>query len=230
MTPSPRTNRFSRPTRPTARVRSGSESATGRRRIQQYGPRLDKPYPFYDWVTEARDEIASRGETPPALVVEPSGSEFAHPQRVFEATSVERNEPDPEGRITRDEGRFIAVESAVVPSRVAPGEAMRLHFAFRPRSKIEAHWNNEVDDLDLWIDIPSGWTAEVRRLQVPNSPAPLSIETRPIEVELKAPDSAAPDRVTQLEAYALYYVCEDVDGTCLYRRQDIQIPISIVVR
>jgi len=200
-----------------------------RRRIQQYGPRLDKPYPFYDWVIEARDEIASRGETPTALVVEPSGSEFAHPQRVFKATSGERNEPDPEGRITRDEGRFIAVESAVVPSRVAPGEAMRVHFGFRPRSEIEAHWNNEVDDLELWIDIPRGWTAEAQRLQVPNPPVPLSTETRRIEVELKAPDSAAPGRMT-LEAYALYYVCEDVDGTCLYRRQDIRMPISIVVR
>ncbi len=201
-----------------------------RRRIQQYGPRLDKPYPFYDWVTEARDEIASRGEVPAALAVEPSGSEFAHPQRVFEATSGERNEPDPEGRITRDEGRFIAVESAAVPSRVAPGEATRVHFSFRPRSEIEAHWNNEVDDLELWIDLPNGWTAEARRLQVANPAATLSTETRRIEVELKAPDSAAADRATLLEAYALYYVCEDVDGTCLYRRQDVRVPISVVVR
>ena len=35
-----------------------------RRRIQQYGPRLSKPYPFYDWVSRARDEITARGETP----------------------------------------------------------------------------------------------------------------------------------------------------------------------
>ena len=31
-----------------------------RRRIQQYGPPLDKPYAFYDWINEAEREIAAR--------------------------------------------------------------------------------------------------------------------------------------------------------------------------
>jgi tetratricopeptide (TPR) repeat protein len=44
-----------------------------RRRIQQYGPRLDKPYPFYDWVHTAREEIKARGEEPVALSAPPSG-------------------------------------------------------------------------------------------------------------------------------------------------------------
>lgn len=38
-----------------------------RRRIQQFGPRLDKPYPFYDWVEEARAAIRARGELPRPL-------------------------------------------------------------------------------------------------------------------------------------------------------------------
>ena len=59
-----------------------------RRRIQQYGPRLDKPYPFYDWVPTAREELIARGETPAALTVEPGGAEFASPTRVFEAASA----------------------------------------------------------------------------------------------------------------------------------------------
>src|SRR5207249_1815342 len=50
-----------------------------RRRIQQSGPRLDKPYAFYDWVTTARKEIAERGEIPKSLSVEPAGAEIAHP-------------------------------------------------------------------------------------------------------------------------------------------------------
>ena len=33
-----------------------------RRRIQQYGPRLDKPYNFYFWVEQAKKEITARGE------------------------------------------------------------------------------------------------------------------------------------------------------------------------
>ena len=40
-----------------------------RRRIQQYGPRLIKPYPFYDWVEQAAREIRARGETPVELAV-----------------------------------------------------------------------------------------------------------------------------------------------------------------
>src|SRR5690606_28567918 len=32
-----------------------------RRRIQQFGPRLPKPYPFYDWIEEARAAIVARG-------------------------------------------------------------------------------------------------------------------------------------------------------------------------
>lgn len=51
-----------------------------RRRIQQYGPRLDKPYRFYDWVARARKGIAARGETPVPLAVEPAGAEIAHPE------------------------------------------------------------------------------------------------------------------------------------------------------
>ncbi|MFQ5677507.1 MAG: hypothetical protein ACE5G1_16580, partial [bacterium] len=52
-----------------------------RRRIQQYGPRLDKPYPFYDWVPKARREIKERGERPVELLVEPGGAEYARPVR-----------------------------------------------------------------------------------------------------------------------------------------------------
>ncbi len=51
-----------------------------RRRIQQYGPVLDKPYPFYHWVAQARREIRARGEQPLPLTVEPSGAELAEPR------------------------------------------------------------------------------------------------------------------------------------------------------
>ena len=61
-----------------------------RRRVQQYGPRLDKPYPFYDWVPAARDEIVARGEQPVPLVVEPRGSEFASPAPTFTRRGTHR--------------------------------------------------------------------------------------------------------------------------------------------
>src|SRR5215469_3607288 len=68
-----------------------------RRRIQQYGPRLDKPYPFYDWVATARKEIAVRGETPVPLSVEPAGAEIAHPEKTFAGSQGNVKEPDPRG-------------------------------------------------------------------------------------------------------------------------------------
>ena len=48
---------------------------------------------------------------------------------------------------------------------------------------------------------------------------------RRVELEVHAgEDVESPGR---LRGYALYYVCEDVDGTCLYRRQDIAVEIPI---
>ena len=117
-----------------------------RRRIQQYGPRLDKPYPFYDWVPEARVAIEARGETAVALAVEPRGAEFAEPVKASISSGSETEPPDPEGRIFRDEAPLIGVETVTVPSKVAPGDSARVHVVFRPDLSKKAHWNNEVDD------------------------------------------------------------------------------------
>jgi hypothetical protein len=197
-----------------------------RRRIQQYGPRLDKPYPFYDWIHTARQEIHARGETPVALPVEPRGSEFASRVESFETSDVQRESPDPEGRIHRDNEEFVEVETTLVPPHVSPGAAIRCHILFRPNPEREAHWNNEVDDLVVWVDPPEGWHVDQRYLTTPNPEAVVSEEIRGIEFEVQCPEDAAPGEV-RLSAYALYYVCEDIDGVCMYRRQDIQLPISV---
>ncbi len=197
-----------------------------RRRIQQYGPRLAKPYPFYDWVHQARKEIRARGETPLPLRVEPGGAEFAHPLERFETAPGTAREPDPQGRIHRDEKGLIQVEEAVVPGVIPPGGAVRAHLVFRPNERIKAHWNNEAEDLVVWVNPPPGWEVSRRSLTVPSPPEPVSKEPREVEFELQAPPDAAPGgHVTS--GYALYYVCEDVGGTCLYRRQDFKVPVLI---
>ena len=94
-----------------------------RRRIEQYGPRLTKPYAFYDWIVQAREEITRRGETPVPLAVEPYGSELAGPVRDILADAAAPVEPDPKGQIQRNAHRLIEAEVVVVPSRVRPGEA-----------------------------------------------------------------------------------------------------------
>lgn len=199
-----------------------------RRRIQQYGPRLDKPYSFYDWVNTARKEVRERGEDPVKLNVEPGGAEFAHPAKEFAQREMAAEEPDPRGRIYRDQRGFVHVGTAVVPPRVGPGEAARVHVLFRPNLDIKAHWNNEVgDDLVFWVNPPEGWQVDNQLLSVENPPQPVSQETRKVEFELRCPEDVKPGHEVTIPAYALYYVCEDVKGTCLYRRQDVALEIRV---
>jgi len=201
-----------------------------RRRIQQYGPRLDKPYPFYDWVPTARAEIAARGDTPAALVAEPGGAEFAEPLREFLGDTRAGEPPDPDGRIYRDDAseRYVNVEdAAMVPTSTAAGASVRAHLTFVPNEAIKAHWNNEVDGLVLWIeDVPEGWQVDSRFHSVPNPPEAVSLEPRTVEFEVKTPDDAAPGTYS-VTGYALYYVCEDVNGVCLYRRQDLSFTVGV---
>ncbi len=196
-----------------------------RRRIQQYGPRLTKPYSFYDWVSEAQQEIEARGETPLPLDAEPGGAEFAYPAESFPITDSAGKEPDPRGRIRRDEEGLIWAETTVVPTVMVAGESVRVHVVFRPNLDIKAHWNNEVDDLVLWVDAPEGWEVDQRYLTVSIPPEPVSQEVRKVEFELKSSASSA--GLTTITPYALYYVCEDVNGTCLFRRQDIPLKIRV---
>lgn len=197
-----------------------------RRRIQQYGPRLDKPYPFYDWVHAARAEIEERGDTPILLRVEPRGAEFAEPTDSFTVSGGVELEPDPRGRVLRDEGEFIAVESIAVPAAIEAGDAVRFHVTFQPVEEAKAHWNNEAEDLAFWIDAPTGWEVERRYLTLPRPPEPVSEETRVLEVEVRAPSRFSARRVN-IPAYALYYVCEDIDGVCMYRRQDVTLRVAL---
>ncbi|MDH3222518.1 MAG: hypothetical protein OEO23_02290, partial [Gemmatimonadota bacterium] len=197
-----------------------------RRRIQQYGPRLDKPYPFYDWVVQAREEIAARGEEPLHLAVEPRGAEFAEPAREFVGGEATVAEPDPQGRVLRDDGDFITLESTAVPSEVGYGEVARFHLVFRPIAEKKAHWNNEAEEMVLWVDPPRGWDVESHMLTHPLPPEVVSQEERIIEVELRAPERSL-RRTATIPAYALYYVCEDVNGICMYRRQDVELTARI---
>ena len=200
-----------------------------RRRIQQYGPRLDKPYPFYDWVSAAGQQISERGETPVELTVKLSGAEIAKPFGSFHNSGQTKAEPDPEGRIVRDQGQYIKVDHVVVKSTATDGRAARVHVRFAPNQLNKAHWNNEVGQLELWVSAPSGWEISSRFFTVPNPKTVVSLESRDIEFEIRGKELPESGKLTVL-AYALYYVCEDVDGTCLYRRQDLSIEVNFTNR
>ena len=196
-----------------------------RRRIQQYGPRLDKPYSFYDWVIDARKEITARGETPAKLVVEPSGAEYAHPDKEFKPGEAEKN-PDPAGKITRDESALILIDAAPVPGKLKPGEASRVHVSFRVNEDLRAHWNNESGNSVLWLDVPEGWSVEKQLWSLPNGEGATDTAERKVEFEVRAPKDTKAGKST-LTGYVLYCVCEDTDGTCLYLRQDIEVELEV---
>ncbi len=196
-----------------------------RRRIEQYGPRLTKPYPFYDWVQTAVGQIEARGQRPVELAVTPSGAEIAHPSSRFDADLRNVEPPDPEGRIHRDEQGLIVTEVAVVPPQVKPGDSVRVHVTMRPNDRLKAHWNNEAQPLRIWIEPPPGWQVQQRLLVAPQGQKPETSEPRHLEFEVRT--AADAQGTTTLTAYALYYVCEGVDGTCQFLRQDIPVAVRV---
>lgn len=191
-----------------------------RRRIQQYGPRLTKPYPFYDWVTKARSEIAGRGEKPVKLEVEPGGAEIAKPSRSFDITADAVN-PDPNGQVNRDTKQLIQISTVTVPARTKPGGTVRLHLSFRPASGV--HWNNEAEPVQVWVDPPPGGTLQKTLSTLPLARTAESSEVRRTEIEVKIGVNSAP---LHLQGYALYYACEEETGTCMFLRQDFRIQVA----
>ena len=198
-----------------------------RRRIEQYGPRLDKPYPFYDWVDRAAEEIAERGEEPVALEVMPSGAEIAQPAREFEVTQDDERPPDPEGRINRDRDGLVEVEVTVVPARVRPGQAARVHVSFLPDDSRKAHWNNESTPAAALGRRPRGLAGVEPIAHGPPGRPARADEVRRLDFEVEVPPSASGR--TRLPAYALYNVCEDVGGVCRFLRQDLVVEVEVEV-
>lgn len=195
-----------------------------RRRIQQYGPRLTKPYSFYDWIHEARKAVEDRGELPVRLEVEPGGAEFASPSQSFVAAHSEAN-PDPDEKIHPDSDRLIQIECTAVPGCVRPGEAIRVHVLLRPDKTRNAHWNNETEGLILWAEATEGWQIDKAFHRYPLPSAPVSVEPRKIEFEVKTSAKTA-STLHIIRGYVLYSICEGGKGQCLYRRQNFEVKVS----
>ncbi|MCP4263721.1 MAG: tetratricopeptide repeat protein [Planctomycetes bacterium] len=196
-----------------------------RRRIEQYGPRLTKPYPFYDWVETAAREIKARAEKPVELMVLPTGSEIADKGSKFETKAINAKPPDPQGQIYRDKKDLVLSEVTIVPPQVKPGETVRVHVTLSPNAKLKAHWNNEAKPLKFWIEATGGWKVEPQLLTAPQGSKPETSEPRQLEFEVRVPDEAS--GTSKLNAYALYYVCEDTGGVCYFLRKDIPIIIKV---
>jgi len=194
-----------------------------RRRIQQYGPRMDKPYPFYDWVVRAQKEIAARGENPVQLNVPLSGAELAQPARSMGEGAGEP-EPDAGGKINRVKDGWIEFDAAHAFRTGKGAPVARVHVAFRPARTM--HWNNEAGPMRLWIDpksLPDGAKVERNPLEIAGPDAETSVEERRFEWDLALPDGAS--KFT-LKGYALFNACESASGQCVYLRRDFEIEIN----
>lgn len=188
-----------------------------RRRIQQYGPRLDKPYSFYDWVATARKEIRAAGGKPHPLEAEPSGAEFAIPMREESPAAIgPTGHPDPKKEITPDTAGLVASRVVLVPSTDRGRPAVRVHLTLVPAA--QTTWDNEAGPVSFHLDpeVP----VELRDLTLPDLPeAPSSHETRVLEFELHPkPGKKFPEK---LAGAVFYYVCTKTDHTCRFLRQDI---------
>ena len=196
-----------------------------RRRIEQYGPRQTKPYPFYDWVDKAQQDIEARGDRPVPLKTLVTGSERARPLRSLDRPVDHAVSPDPQGRVSRDIRGMIVTEVTVVPPRAKPGQTVRVHVSLRPNSAHKAHWNNEAEPLTFWVDPLDGFDGVPQLLTAPQGNQPETTEPRQLEFELLA--QADMRGTFTLNSYVLYYVCEDIGGTCTYLRQDIPVTVTV---
>ena len=193
-----------------------------RRRIQQYGPRLDKPYSFYDWVHVARKELKAAGKTPHPISVEPVGAEFAEPAKKLLSTENQA-EPDPKARIRLDRKSMVIPSVVVVPPRIEAGKSAQVHIEFET---FNAKWSNEAGMAVVWIPEPDGWTLSQQRFELPRPKLAESSESRRIDFEVLVSPNAKSGTST-IEGYILYYACHNTDGVCIYGRRDIKIPITI---
>ena len=79
--------------------------------------------------------------------------------------------------------------------------------------------------MKLWVDAPDGWKVEPQLLTAPQGDRPETSEPRQLEFEVRA--AAGAKGKIKLNAYALYYVCEDAGGVCYFLRKDIPVTITV---
>ena len=197
-----------------------------RRRIQQYGPRLDKPYPFYDWVDKAVADIRARGEKPVQLTVPLSGAEIARPAKGLDAPAAVED-PDPDGKIQRAKKDWIQVDTTVAFDTKRRLPAARVHLVFAPNAGEDVHWNNEAEPMKLWISsdgLPEGTTLGQRLMELANASTATSGERQRFAFEVHLPEGAGGTH--RLTGYALFNACKTAEGQCVYLRRDFQVELS----
>ncbi|MFN0059638.1 MAG: hypothetical protein ACKVX7_14370 [Planctomycetota bacterium] len=203
----------------TRAIELDPENAIWRARLEQFGPRAQQPFPFYDWVPVATRAIRARGEEPRPLSAAFTHAELAQPTRA--SAAVETEEPDLRGRIVRDSHLVVEVDSAFAPARLERGGRARLHLDLRPSAPARVSWNDENCPVQVWLNPPAGCTLSATLLI-----APVAGTTRRVEADIAWPQELLelpPDAA--ITGYALYTVKRDDTDSSLYLRQDFSIAL-----
>lgn len=193
-----------------------------RRRIQQFGPRLQKPYNFYRWISTAKKELIAAKKKPVALTIPLTASEKMQKEDT-PAVTTNKN-PDPKKMVSNDDKKLARVARAVVPAKVSKGKTARLHILLSPSKKLRSHWDPEAGPIKLWLEGDLAWK---RSGTLSQSNDLLSIKAaRSVEIEVQIPvDAESGPR--ELKGFVLYPICEDTDGTCQFLRQDFSIEVRV---
>lgn len=122
-----------------------------RRRVEQYGPLLTKPYPFYPWIPEARKALGAKA---PSLVAEPTGTEMAG-RRVLDPDAAGLPEPDTE-KADRSIADGLRLEATVVYMATREGRlAARIHLHLIPAGNRVLLWDAAAP-IHVHIEPPKG--------------------------------------------------------------------------
>ncbi len=192
-----------------------------RRRIQQWGPRLDKPYPFFDWVNQACTEIQKRGEEPIALPVPVFAA--AAPSTEGSEAVAQNAHPDNDGKIPRDQDRVISLRHAVVQhtKKSASEDVARVHLVLQPDTQRDVHWSWDAGPCQLWVHDANGWKIEQDYFRLQPSEEPNSA-VQGVNFEVRRTGEQA---ASELTGVVYYYVCIGDSGECTFLVQDFRIPM-----
>lgn len=195
-----------------------------RRRIQQYGPQLDKPYPFYNWVSEARKVITARGETPLPLLIEPSGSEMAGPARGNTPTSSQEKYPAAQGTIPSGE-KAATLEATLIPHTSKEGSEGHFRLHLRVTPKAQHHWTSDAQEAQLWLIPDSGeprfLTSEITPLAADEE---VSEKGRVLEGSLSSKEARSGKLVL------FYFICSDDPPACTYLASELALAVPDSLR
>ena len=184
-----------------------------RRRIQQYGPRLDKPYPFYDWVKAARKDITNRNEVPTVLRVEPSGSEVAPPQRKNEPIRETREFSSAQDKLPNSH-EFLNVITTLIP-HTDDQDKGRLHLRLTPTQK--AHWSSDAQEVELWLQRKNGKTiflSDSATFLKPDQET--SSDHRTLEADV------SPSQLDGGKLILFYSLCETDNAVCRFLKTEFK--------